>query len=84
MPRFSSGRTSVRNTRSVVPTPSFASRRQPSADAEALVPSAPPQASQKVAKEMGRKLDALLDEIDDILERNAQEFLAGYVQHEGE
>ena len=48
------------------------------------MPSAPPQASQKVAKEMGRKLDALLDEIDDILERNAQEFLAGYVQHEGE
>ena len=38
----------------------------------------------ETAKEMGRKLDALLDEIDDLLERNAKEFVAGYVQHGGE
>ncbi len=46
--------------------------------------SGPSTTAGKTAKEMGRKLDALLDEIDDILERNAKEFVAGYVQHGGE
>ena len=36
------------------------------------------------SKAMGRKLDALLDEIDDVLERNAKEFVAAYVQYGGE
>lgn len=44
----------------------------------------PRTAAGKTAREMGRKLDALLDEIDDLLERNAKEFVAGYVQHGGE
>ena len=45
---------------------------------------APSTTAGETAKEMGRKLDALLDEIDDLLERNAKEFVAGYVQHGGE
>lgn len=44
----------------------------------------PSTAEGTTVKEMGRKLDALLDEIDDLLERNAREFVAGYVQHGGE
>ena len=31
-----------------------------------------------------KKLDGVLDEIDDVLEENAEEFVAGYVQHGGE
>ena len=31
-----------------------------------------------------KKLDGILDEIDDILEENAEEFVAGYVQHGGQ
>lgn len=33
---------------------------------------------------MPTKLDALLNEIDDVLGRNGNEFVAGYVQHGGE
>lgn len=35
-------------------------------------------------KKLGDELDALLDEIDDVLEVNATEFVASYVQHGGE
>ncbi len=45
---------------------------------------APTTTATKTAKETGRKLDVLIDEIDDLLERNAKEFVAGYVQHGGE
>lgn len=38
----------------------------------------------KTAKEIGQRLAVLLDEIDEVLERNAGEFVAGYVQHGGE
>ena len=31
-----------------------------------------------------KKLDGILDEIDDVLEENAEEFVAGYIQHGGE
>jgi ubiquitin-like protein Pup len=31
-----------------------------------------------------RKLDSVLDEIDDVLEENAEEFVAGYIQHGGQ
>lgn len=46
-----------------------------------------PKANPAVAKK-GKKLkediDKLLDEIDDILEENAEEFVKGYVQRGGE
>ena len=45
---------------------------------------APKATVSKVAKEINEKLDAMLDEIDDILEQNAEEFVAGYVQKGGE
>jgi len=32
----------------------------------------------------GAELDDLLDRIDDLLEKNAKEFVANYVQHGGE
>jgi ubiquitin-like protein Pup len=31
-----------------------------------------------------KKLDSILDEIDDVLEENAEEFVAGYIQHGGQ
>ena len=35
-------------------------------------------------EKIGKELDALLDEIDGVLEENAAEFVASYVQHGGE
>jgi ubiquitin-like protein Pup len=35
-------------------------------------------------KKIGADLDALLDEIDGVLEENAEEFVSSYVQHGGE
>jgi ubiquitin-like protein Pup len=35
-------------------------------------------------EDIKKKLDGILDDIDDILEENAEEFVAGYVQHGGE
>ncbi|HTX71508.1 MAG TPA: ubiquitin-like protein Pup [Terriglobales bacterium] len=35
-------------------------------------------------KKIGEELDALLGEIDDVLEENAADFVASYVQHGGE
>jgi len=31
-----------------------------------------------------KRLDSVLDEIDDVLEENAEEFVAGYIQHGGQ
>lgn len=31
-----------------------------------------------------KRLDGVLDEIDDLLEENAEEFVANYIQHGGE
>jgi ubiquitin-like protein Pup len=31
-----------------------------------------------------KRLDGVLDEIDDLLEKNAEEFVASYIQHGGE
>ena len=45
---------------------------------------APGATVSKTATDIGQKLDALLDEIDGVLERNANEFVASYVQHGGE
>jgi prokaryotic ubiquitin-like protein Pup len=41
-------------------------------------------AFEKKGKEVGEKLDALLDTIDDVLEENAAEFVRDYVQHGGQ
>jgi ubiquitin-like protein Pup len=38
----------------------------------------------KKGEELKEALDTLLDEIDDILEENAEEFVAGYVQRGGQ
>jgi ubiquitin-like protein Pup len=35
-------------------------------------------------EDIANKLDGLLDEIDDVLEENAEEFVKGYVQRGGE
>ena len=35
-------------------------------------------------KKIGAELDALLDEIDGVLEENAEEFVSSYVQHGGQ
>ncbi len=35
-------------------------------------------------KKIGAELDTLLDEIDGVLEENAEEFVAGYVQRGGQ
>jgi len=35
-------------------------------------------------RRIGDELDALLDEIDDVLEENAAEFVRDYVQHGGQ
>ena len=36
------------------------------------------------AKKLAQEMDAILDEIDSVLEENAQEFVEGYVQKGGE
>ena len=38
----------------------------------------------KKGKEMKNNIDALLDKIDDVLEKNAEEFVKNYVQKGGE
>jgi ubiquitin-like protein Pup len=39
---------------------------------------------QQKGKKIGDELDALLDEIDEVLEKNADEFVNSYVQHGGQ
>jgi ubiquitin-like protein Pup len=41
-------------------------------------------ASRPKDEELASEVDALLDEIDDVLEENAEEFVAGYVQRGGQ
>lgn len=43
-----------------------------------------PSAPAKDTKALKAELDALLDEIDDVLEENAEQFVADYVQKGGE
>ena len=42
-----------------------------------------PELSKK-GKKIKEELDKILDEIDDILEKNAEEFMKSYVQHESQ
>lgn len=43
-----------------------------------------PKSDHKSADELKAELDALLDDIDSVLEENAQEFVDSYVQKGGE
>ena len=38
----------------------------------------------KKGEKLSAQMDDLLDEIDDVLEENAEEFVKGYVQHGGQ
>lgn len=50
---------------------------------EAVVEATPTDVHERVEK-LDEDVDALLDEIDDVLESNAEEFVKGYVQKGGE
>lgn len=62
------------------PQPSDQSRRED--DAEEPVGPSPAAAERKEA--LDDDVDAILDEIDDVLEENAEEFVRGFVQKGGE
>ena len=60
-------------------------RQQKSTGAEQTVPSEEVQASGSEASEKLKSfIDDLLDEIDEVLESNAEEFVKNYVQKGGE
>ena len=44
----------------------------------------PETAGQERREKLGEDVDAILDEIDDVLEENAEEFVRGYVQKGGQ
>ncbi len=56
--------------------------REQEAETEAPV-EADPEVAERVEK-IGEDVDAMLDEIDSVLEENAEEFVRGYVQKGGE
>ena len=58
------------------------SRRDEDID-EAPAPEASPEAAERHEK-LSEDVDDLLDEIDSVLEENAEEFVRGYVQKGGE
>jgi prokaryotic ubiquitin-like protein Pup len=47
-------------------------------------PPGPPAAGQAAARPLLDDVEGLLDEIDEVLETNAEEFVRGYVQKGGE
>lgn len=57
--------------------------QKPSRDEKLKDTKANPDVSQK-GKKIKEDIDKLLDEIDDILEENAEEFVKNYVQRGGE
>jgi len=57
-------------------------KSSPSRTDEAAVEEVP--ASNKKGEELKAELDDLLDEIDEVLEENAEEFVRSYVQKGGE
>ena len=57
-------------------------RKQPAATPESEVEEAPVRA--ETGEKIKAELDDLLDEIDDVLEENAEEFVKSYVQKGGE
>lgn len=59
-------------------------RRRDDAGGEAPEPQAPPTAPAAQTQERDAALDSLLDEIDGVLEKNATEFVHGFVQKGGQ
>ena len=64
--------------------PSHSTRRTPNAPPEGEGSDAGSAALTKKGKKLKEDIDNLLDEIDGILEENAKEFVASYVQRGGE
>lgn len=62
------------------PQPSDRSRR----DEESDEPVGPSPATAERREALDDDVDAILDEIDDVLEENAEEFVRGFVQKGGE
>ena len=60
----------------------FSRRRDDAPEPEAPVP--PPTAAQAQHAERDAALDSILDEIDGVLERNATDFVHGFVQKGGQ
>jgi ubiquitin-like protein Pup len=60
-----------------------ASRSAEDADEVTADPETGDAVRERVAK-LGDDVDAILDEIDDVLEENAEEFVRGYVQKGGQ
>ena len=59
-------------------------RRRDDAGGETPEPEAPPVAPAAQTQERAAALDSLLDEIDGVLEKNASEFVHGFVQKGGQ
>lgn len=52
-------------------------------DVEEVAPEANPEVADRV-EQIGEDVDDLLDEIDSVLEENAEDFIRGYVQKGGQ
>ena len=59
-------------------------RKQPRRNEPAREAAAEPMASHDVGGELTEKIDGLLEEIDSVLEENAEEFVRDYVQKGGQ
>jgi prokaryotic ubiquitin-like protein Pup len=59
-------------------------RRRDGQDEEQVAPSTPPTTGGEHGEKLKADLDDLLDEIDEVLEDNAEEFVRNYVQKGGE
>ncbi len=59
-------------------------QRRRDAQPEPEPPAAPPAAASATDKARDKETDALLDEIDGVLETNAQDFVHSFVQKGGE
>jgi ubiquitin-like protein Pup len=59
-----------------------ANRREDETDA--AEPEGPPAADQARQEKLTEDVDSMLDEIDDVLEENAEEFVRAYVQKGGQ
>jgi ubiquitin-like protein Pup len=59
-------------------------KTQSSSQSESFTDSRDTSGLEQKGKRIGDELDALLDEIDDVLEENAAEFVRDYVQHGGQ
>jgi ubiquitin-like protein Pup len=60
-----------------------AQKRGPQPESEAGTAAASPALAERGAR-IKKSIDAVVDEIDDVLEENAEEFVKGYVQRGGE